>query len=293
MEEKINEERETQQEEMQEEAKQENIFEKLSKINVNGHTEDKNGLTYLSWVWAWSEIKKIYPDADYKILKFENNLPYVYDENTGYMVFTEMTIDNKTYEMWLPVMDGNNKAMLNRPYIYKVKEYVDGKFTGNYVEKEVLPATMFDINKTIMRCLVKNIAMFGLGIYIYAGEDLPDGYEMSIEEAEKIVLTFGKYKGKTLKEIKETDESYLYWLIDSEIAKESLKNACSKLVKPVEQEDVDLLAEMEKLILATNTDREKLYKNYKVNSNNEMTKEQIKDAISVLEKKLKKGEINE
>ena len=293
MEEKINEERETQQEEMQEEAKQENIFEKLSKINVNGHTEDKNGLTYLSWVWAWSEIKKIYPDADYKILKFENNLPYVYDENTGYMVFTEMTIDNKTYEMWLPVMDGNNKAMLNRPYIYKVKEYVDGKFTGNYVEKEVLPATMFDINKTIMRCLVKNIAMFGLGIYIYAGEDLPDGYEMSIEEAEKIVLTFGKYKEKTLKEIKETDENYLYWLIDSENAKESLKNACSKLVKPVEQEDVDLLAEMEKLILATNTDREKLYKNYKVNSNNEMTKEQIKDAISVLEKKLKKGEINE
>ena len=293
MEEKINEERETQQEEMQEEVKQENIFEKLSKINVNGHTEDKNGLTYLSWVWAWSEIKKIYPDADYKILKFENNLPYVYDENTGYMVFTEMTIDNKSYEMWLPVMDGNNKAMLNRPYIYKVKEYVDGKFTGNYVEKEVLPATMFDINKTIMRCLVKNIAMFGLGIYIYAGEDLPDGYEMSIEEAEKIVLTFGKYKGKTLKEIKEADENYLYWLIDSENAKESLKSACSKLVKPVEQEDVDLLAEMEKLILTTNTDREKLYKNYKVNSNNEMTKEQIKDAIIVLEKKLKKGEINE
>ena len=293
MEEKINEEREIQQEEMQEEVKQENIFEKLSKINVNGHTEDKNGLTYLSWVWGWSEIKKIYPDADYKILKFENNLPYVYDENTGYMVFTEMTIDNKTYEMWLPVMDGNNKAMLNRPYIYKVKEYADGKFTGNYVEKEVLPATMFDINKTIMRCLVKNIAMFGLGIYIYAGEDLPDGYEMSIEEAEKIVLTFGKYKGKTLKEIKETDENYLYWLIDSENAKESLKSACSKLVKPVEQEDVDLLAEMEKLILATNTDREKLYKNYKVNSNNEMTKEQIKDAIGVLEKKLKKGEINE
>ena len=293
MEEKVNEEREIQQEEMQEEVKQENIFEKLSKINVNGHTEDKNGLTYLSWVWAWSEIKKIYPDADYKILKFENNLPYVYDENTGYMVFTEMTIDNKTYEMWLPVMDGNNKAMLNRPYIYKVKEYADGKFTGNYVEKEVLPATMFDINKTIMRCLVKNIAMFGLGIYIYAGEDLPEGYDISIEEAEKVMVTFGKHKGKTLKEIKETDENYLYWLIDSDIAKESLKNACSKLVKPVEQEDVDLLAEMEKLILATNTDREKLYKNYKVNSNNEMTKEQIKDAIIVLEKKLKKGEINE
>lgn len=282
------EEKETQQEEIQEEEKQENSFEKLSKINVNGHTEDKNGLTYLSWVWAWSEIKKIYPDADYKILKFENNLPYVYDENTGYMVFTEMTIDNKTYEMWLPVMDSNNKSMLNRPYKYKVKEYENGKFTGNYIEREVLPATMFDINKTIMRCLVKNIAMFGLGIYIYAGEDLPDGYEISVEEAEKIVLTFGKYKGLTLKEIKEKDERYLYWIIDSENAKESLKNACSKLVKPVEQEDVDLLAEMEQLILATDTDRERLYKNYKVNSNAEMTEEQIKNAIEVLKKKMKK-----
>ena len=135
---------------------------------------------------------------------------------------------------------------------------------------------------------VKNIAMFGLGIYIYAGEDLPDGYEISIEEAEKIVLTFGKYKGLTLKEIKEKDERYLYWIIDSENAKESLKNACSKLVKPVEQEDVDLLAEMEQLILVTDTDREKLYKNYKVNSNAEMTQEQIKNAIEVLKKKMNK-----
>ena len=276
-----------------EEKEKINNFELLSKINVNDHVEDKNGLTYLSWVWAWGEFKKQCPKADYEIIKQENGLPYVFDPNTGYMVFTKATDGIEWKEMWLPVMDGNNKAMLNRPYRYKVKEYHEGKFTGNYIEKEVLPATMFDINKTIMRCLVKNIAMFGLGIYIYAGEDLPDGYEMSIEEAEKIVLTFGKYKGKTLKEIKETDENYLYWLIDSENAKESLKNACSKLVKPVEQEDVDLLAEMEKLILATNTDREKLYKNYKVNSNNEMTKEQIKDAISVLEKKLKKGEINE
>ena len=144
-------------------------FEELLKINVNEHTENKNGLTYLCWTWAWSEFKKKCPNATYEILKFENNLPYVYDENTGYMVFTKVNDGETTYEMWLPVMDGNNKAMLNHPYEYKVKEYDNGRWTGGYTTKNVEIASMFDINKTIMRCLVKNIAMFGLGLYIYSG----------------------------------------------------------------------------------------------------------------------------
>ena len=273
-----------------EEKEKINNFELLSKINVNDHVEDKNGLTYLSWVWAWGEFKKQCPKADYEIIKQENGLPYVFDPNTGYMVFTKATDGIEWKEMWLPVMDGNNKAMLNRPYRYKVKEYHDGKFTGNYIEKEVLPATMFDINKTIMRCLVKNLAMFGLGIYIYAGEDLPEGYEISFEEAEKVVLTFGKYKGMTLKEVKEKDEKYLYWIMDNENAKESLKNACSKLVKPISQEDIDLLAEFVSLVTQTDTDREKLYANYGVKSDAEMTQEQLKDAIGILKKKLAKIE---
>lgn len=138
------------------------MFDELYGINVNEHTEEKNGLTYLSWCWAWAEIKKRYPNANYEILKFENNLPYVYDENTGYMVFTKVTIEDLTYEMWLPVMDGANKAMKSHEYTYTVKSF------GKEIEKKVLPATMFDINKTIMRCLVKNLAMFGLGLYIYA-----------------------------------------------------------------------------------------------------------------------------
>lgn len=142
-------------------------FEELNKINVNEYTEKKEGLTYLTWSSAWAELKKIYPNATYNIKKFDNNLPYVYDENTGYMVFTDVTIENLTYEMWLPVMDMKNKAMKNYQYTYTTK----------YGEKTVEPATMFDINKTIMRCLVKNLAMFGLGLYIYAGEDLPEGEE--------------------------------------------------------------------------------------------------------------------
>ena len=160
------------------------VFKILNAINVNENTEKKNGLTYLSWAWAWAELKKVYPDATYQIRHFEGR-PYLHDANLGYMVMTEMTVDGITHEMWLPVMDGANKAMKDEPYTYEVKEYANGKWTGNYVEKWVLPATMFDINTAIMRCLTKNIAMFGLGLYIYAGEDLPEESEERKAEAKK------------------------------------------------------------------------------------------------------------
>ena len=160
------------------------VFKKLNAVNVNENTEKKNGLTYLSWAWAWAELKKVYPSATYKIRHFDGN-PYLYDSNLGYMVMTEMTVEGITHEMWLPVMDGANKAMKAEPYTYEVKEYSYGKWTGNYVEKEVAPATMFDINTAIMRCLTKNIAMFGLGLYIYAGEDLPEESEEAKEEKKK------------------------------------------------------------------------------------------------------------
>lgn len=149
------------------------VFDELNSINVNDRTEKKKSggteLTYLSWTWAWAEVKKRFPEAHYEIV-MHNGLPYVYDENTGYMVFTNVTIDGITHMMWLPVMDGANKAMKNEPYTYSTK------YNG---EKTVDAATMFDVNKTIMRCLVKNLAMFGLGLYIYAGEDLP---EVEVEE---------------------------------------------------------------------------------------------------------------
>lgn len=146
-------------------------FKKLNSIDVNNKVEKKkdnlgNELNYLSWAWAWAETKKAYPTAKYEIKKF-NNLPYVFDEMTGYMVYTEVTIEDVTHEMWLPVMNNNNKAMKNKPYEYTTK----------WGKKTVEAATMFDINKSIMRCLTKNLAMFGLGLYIYAGEDLPEAEE--------------------------------------------------------------------------------------------------------------------
>lgn len=142
-----------------------NVFEKLSAINVNDKVEKKSNLTYLSWAWAWGEVKKAYPSATYQIVADPiSKRPYFFDENLGYMVMTEVTIEDQSLEMWLPVMDGANKSMTYQSYTYQTK----------YGEKTVEAATMFDINKTLMRCLTKNLAMFGLGHYIYAGEDLPE-----------------------------------------------------------------------------------------------------------------------
>lgn len=144
------------------------VFSTLNAINVNEHVEKKNtgkvSLSYLSWSWAWAEVKKKYPNASYEIVKFENGLPYSYDPKTGYMCYTRVTIDNITHEMWLPVMDSHNEAMLDHDRVVKTK----------YSEYTVPACTMFDVNKTVMRCLTKNLAMFGLGLYIYAGEDLPE-----------------------------------------------------------------------------------------------------------------------
>lgn len=141
------------------------IFETLSSINVNNKVEKKGRLTYLSWSYAWGEVKKTYEDANYSVIKNEEtNLPYFYDESLGFMCYTEVTINNECLEMWLPVLDSNNKAMKKEAYVIKT-------YSGN---KTIQPATMFDINKTIMRCLAKNLAMFGLGHYLYAGEDLPE-----------------------------------------------------------------------------------------------------------------------
>ena len=155
-------------------TKGKSVFETLNAINVNEHIEKKKTgeknpdgtektLSYLSWVWAWGQVKQKYPDANYEVKHWDGK-PYLGDENLGYMVETSVTINEETMTMWLPVMDNKNKAMKSAPYSYKTR----------YGDKEVAQATMFDINTAIMRCLVKNLAMFGLGLYIYAGEDLPE-----------------------------------------------------------------------------------------------------------------------
>lgn len=139
-------------------------FQELYSLNVNQYVEKKNGLSYLSWSYAWAEFKKIYPDATYEVKKDAEGRCYFGDDDFGYMVYTTITAGGLTYEMWLPVMDANNKAMKRNAYTYATR--------GG--DRRVEAMTMFDVNKTVMRCLVKNLAMFGLGLYIYAGEDLPE-----------------------------------------------------------------------------------------------------------------------
>lgn len=131
----------------QEEKK--SVFEVLNAINVNEHTEKKNGLTYLSWAWAWAEVKKHYPDAFYTIYENKDGLNYHTDGRTCW-VKTGVTIEGLEHIEYLPVMDYKNASIgLDR-------------------------VTSFDVNKAIQRSLTKAVARHGLGLYIYAGEDLPE-----------------------------------------------------------------------------------------------------------------------
>ena len=135
-------------------------FEKLNAINVNDKTESKNGLTYLSWAWAWAEIKKVDPKATYTI--YENNVGWNYhtDGKTAW-VKTGVTVDGIEHIEYLPVMDYRNKSI-----------------TINNI-------TSFDVNKAIQRSLTKACARHGLGLYIYAGEDLPEAEADNRSDDEK------------------------------------------------------------------------------------------------------------
>lgn len=140
------------------------VFETLNSINVNGHTEKKNGLTYLSWAWAWAEVKKAYPDATYTIYENRDGLFYHTDGNTCW-VKTGVTINGIEHIEYLPVMDFKNKSI------------------------PVAAVTSFDVNKAIQRSLTKAVARHGLGLYIYAGEDLPEGEEVPANNSKPVANT--------------------------------------------------------------------------------------------------------
>lgn len=126
-----------------------NTFKTLNSVNVSGKTEKKNGLTYLSWAWAWGEVKKAYPAANYKVYETADGAIYWTDKRTCW-VKVSVTIEGLEHTEYLPVMDFRNASI-----------------TADKI-------TSVDVNKTIQRALTKAIARHGLGLYIYAGEDMPE-----------------------------------------------------------------------------------------------------------------------
>lgn len=142
-----------------------NYFTELNSVDVSDKIEKKNGLSYLSWAWAWGELKKRHPDANYKVYENENGWNYFTDGKTCW-VKTGVTVNGVEHIEYLPVMDFKNKSIpLNA-------------------------ITSFEVNKTIQRSLTKAVARHGLGLYIYAGEDLPetgDGEPVAVVEPAKPV----------------------------------------------------------------------------------------------------------
>lgn len=151
-----------------------NYFVTLNNINVNEKTEKKNGLTYLSWAWAWGEVKKLHPDATYTIYENASHWNYHTDGKTCW-VKTGVTINGIEHIEYLPVMDYRNASI---PF-----------------DK----VTSFDVNKAIQRSLTKAVARHGLGLYIYAGEDLPE------EEKASAPVHHCESCGNVIKSIKKRD----------------------------------------------------------------------------------------
>lgn len=156
------------------------IFERLNSINVNEKVEEKNGMKYLSWAYAWSEVKKLYPTATYTIYETENGCIYHTDGRTCW-VKTGVTIEGLEHIEYLPVMDYKNKSI------------------------PVNSITSFDVNKAIQRSLTKAVARHGLGLYIYAGEDLPELEKDSLAEIKtelnKLITKYSEVSNKPIADI--------------------------------------------------------------------------------------------
>ena len=137
-------------------AEDKNYFEILNSIDVNDKVETKGKFSYLSWAYAWGELKKRFPDATYTVYESAQGWNYHTDGRTAW-VKTGVTVRGIEHVEFLPVMDNNNRALpLDR-------------------------ITSFEVNKTIQRSLTKAVARHGLGLYIYAGEDIPDAPDATSE----------------------------------------------------------------------------------------------------------------
>lgn len=134
----------------------------LLSLNVNEHTEKKQNLTYLSWAWAWAEALKVDPAATFHVQTFGDK-PYM-DVNGTAMVWVTVTLGGRSRTCFLPVMNAQNAPI----------SAAGRSFKDKYGNEKVEKLDAFNVNTAIMRCMTKCLSLFGLGLYIYAGEDLPE-----------------------------------------------------------------------------------------------------------------------
>jgi len=228
------------------------IWETLSKVDVSDHIQSKNGLSFLSWAWAWGTLMKHYPQAEYYFRE-----PKQFPDGS-FEVECTLTIDEHKRHMWLPVMDYKNKAIPN-------------------------PSAR-DISDAKMRCLVKVMAMFGLGHYIYAGEDLPEGDPYSEEQKARFDMYIANEDALRfylfVKSLPESAYNALYNSFEKG-KKTSMKKACNALEMdgsteaqaiveevtqllfdgdPAWQEELEGLQDDEKKVLASMFDTETINK---------------------------------
>lgn len=201
------------------------VFETLNNINVNGHTELKGKLTYLSWAWAWAEVKKAYPDAFYTIYENASGLFYHTDGKTCW-VKTGVTIDGLEHIEYLPVMNNTNRSI------------------------PIESVTSTDVNRAIQRSLTKACARHGLGLYIYAGEDLPESEMPEDMRPTKSEPT----KAEQAADSKKADE------INDKFAPEKTEKASEDQVK-----------EIQEACFATGYEEAKILKAFRVESLSDLT----------------------
>lgn len=169
---------------VKEQEKQIAVFNRLNKIDCSGQVEKKNGLTYLSWAWAWTKVKENYPNSFYTIYENEQGWNYFTDGRTCW-VKTGVT-----------VVDENNAALEHIEYL-PVMDFKNASISKDKV-------TSFDVNKAIQRSLTKAVARHGLGLYIYAGEDLPQEDE---EEKQAKAEAAAKKAAEIMDAIKQIDSA--------------------------------------------------------------------------------------
>lgn len=155
-------------------TKKPNYFMELNAVDCSGKVEKKNGLTYLSWAWAWGELKKRYPASYYTIYENENGYNYFTDGRTCWVKTGVTVVFNHA-----AVMDENGLTVLPNNSLEHIEYLPIMDYKNNSIPLERV--TSFDVNKAIQRSLTKAVARHGLGLYIYAGEDLPEDAKENIE----------------------------------------------------------------------------------------------------------------